>query len=204
MEQFASPEQLSEKDRFLHVFGKALAAWAEVEHQLSLWFGEVVGISADLAQDLFFTNKGFNARIELLKAALERRPPPEWNYFLDEAVRRSVAYSAARNRLAHGTMHPNALNELGHPVDWRLKEPAEWQQRVGLSFGAVDLIATNFKSLAAIIREGYVRHALEERSLDCHRRLLHLPGVADSTEPNQKQTERLNRLVSLRTSPLEK
>ena len=31
-------DQLSEQDRFYHVFGKALAAWAEIEYALSLWF----------------------------------------------------------------------------------------------------------------------------------------------------------------------
>ena len=193
--QFASPDQLSEKDRFLHIFGKALAAWAETEYMLSLWFAACAGIEPDRAQAIFFSGRSFQARSGLLAAALETSEiAPEWGHVVQEAITRTTSYSFTRNRLAHGIMHPDGRDELDGLTDWKIKEPAEWQTRVGLSYQTIKLIAENFQRLSAALRDSFVRHAMREPPTESLRLLLELPGAADSTQPNRKQTVQLRQL----------
>jgi len=45
---------ISETDQFYHVYGKALAAWGEIEYGLSLWFQVCTRLEYNMAQNLFF------------------------------------------------------------------------------------------------------------------------------------------------------
>ncbi len=188
----ASPDDLSERDQFYHIFGKALAAWAEIEYGLSLWFTVLTNLEFEMGQNIFFSGRAFQTRSDALFAVLETTElSPEWHEFVIEAQNKALAYNAKRNRLAHGMMHPNALDDLGHPKDWRLKEIAEWTQSAGLSHADLVTMAANFRSLADILRYSFLTGANKGTPEEFLQRLRALPNEADSTQLSQKQTARL-------------
>ena len=91
-----------------------------------------------MAQNLFFSGRSFQTRTDLLHSALETAQfTDEWREFLVEGLKKASGYNGTRNRLAHGLMHPNALDESGHPKDWKIKEPAEWQSPAGFDYGEI-------------------------------------------------------------------
>lgn len=188
-------------DQFYHAFGKAMAAWGEVEYGLSLWFQLSTGLHYDIAKDLFFSGKSFSTRSELLGAALEPLPsstfmPPaekrldnQWHAFAITGRTKAVSYNSIRNRLAHGVMHPN--RGPGIEADWRLKEPAEWQSKEGYDRKQMLLIASNFRRLAHILRTSFLAQHKKEDAKPFVRALLELPNEADSAELSKKQKEAL-------------
>jgi len=99
---------ISETDQFYHVYGKALAAWGEIEYGLSLWFQVCTRLEYNMAQNLFFSGRSFSTRSDLLFAALETANLDEkWKKVVVEGANKAGLHSATRNRLAHGLMHPN-------------------------------------------------------------------------------------------------
>ena len=196
-------------DQFYLVFGKAMAAWGEVEYGMSLWFMLCTGLQYDVAKDLFFSPKSYSARSDLFSAALDTAggtgsgfppvPPRLEQHWLDFAAagrNKAITYSSVRNRLAHGVMHPNRSPE----TEWRLKEPTEWQSKEGYTKSQLLVIARNFRDLSAILRMSYLAETRKESSAPFARALLELPNEADSNEVSEKQKLALSKL--LRSEPI--
>jgi hypothetical protein len=185
--------QLSETDQFYHMYGKALAAWGEIEYGLSLWFQVCTGLEYNTAQNLFFSGRSFSTRSDLLFSALETATLDEqWYNFVVEGTNKANCHSAARNRLAHGLMHPNRATD--ETLDWHIKEPAQWQGKDGYDRQQISTIAANFKTLSTILRLSFLTHQLKEPPTRFFRQLLELPNEAYSTELSRKQKERLSQL----------
>src|SRR5689334_19932909 len=56
---------------FFPAFGMALAEWAGVERALCYWFLGITGMKQGMGRALFYSPRSFNARADLLKAAIE-------------------------------------------------------------------------------------------------------------------------------------
>jgi hypothetical protein len=187
--------QLSETDQFYHIYGKALAAWGEIEYGLSLWFQVCTGLEYNIAQNLFFSGRSFSTRSDLLFSAMETATLDEkWNGFLVEGADKAGGYSGTRNRLAHGVMHPNHVRP--DSIEWRIKEPSRWQGKDGYDHLQISTIAANFKTLSTILRMSFLSEFRKEPPSGFFRQLLELPNEADSTELSRKQKERLSQLLS--------
>ena len=184
---------ISETDQFYHIYGKALASWGEIEYGLSLWFQVCTGLEHNAAQNLFFSGRSFSTRSDLLFAALETANLDEkWHKVVVEGANKAGLHSATRNRLAHGLMHPNRSTD--DKMDWKIKEPAQWQGKDGYSHQQISVIAANFKSLSTILRHSFLAHELKEPPTGFFRQLLELPNEAYSSELSRKQKERLSQL----------
>lgn len=102
---------------FHHAYGVAMSQWACVERNLYLWFVHVTQMKEKVARAVFYSARSFNARAEMLQAAIEKADhlAPERLDFIQEALRRAWSYSSFRNRMAHGEPLMNILDLKGQP-----------------------------------------------------------------------------------------
>jgi len=174
-----------------------MAAWAEIEYGLSLWFKSATGLEYNVAQNLFFSGRAFSTRRDLFATALTTANMPDnWREFAIAALDKAQCYSSARNRLAHGLMHPTKLDENGQPTDWKIKEQEQWQDQAGLDYNEISIIAENFQALGSILTGSHYPYTRSEQPKEFVRQLRERPNEANSTQLSQKQIARLNRLQS--------
>ncbi|NEU95025.1 hypothetical protein [Bradyrhizobium uaiense] len=193
MSETETTSQLSETDRFYLLYGKAMAAWAHIEHGLALWFSHCTGLGFKTAENLFFSSRaGFSSRSRLLLSALQTTKLDDVaREFISEARERADSYCGARNRLAHGVMHPN---RSGDQLNWHIKELSQWEGKEGLDDQKILLITTNFEALSALLKHSFVIEARGEELTEFLRPVYTLPNKADSTLLSKKQLERLAQL----------
>lgn len=89
-------------------YGKAMAAWADLEHALSGWFRLALcpdNSKNDVnAEGIFYSARSFNGRIDMLKASLNTRNlSAEQRQFVRKAIKRASDYNKLRSKLAHRT-----------------------------------------------------------------------------------------------------
>ncbi len=195
-------DELSEIDRFYHTFGKALAQWAELEYYLSLLFACAADLTFQVAEAIFYSGRSFRSRADLLAAALTHsKLNPAWTDFVEGVLLKAVGYEGFRNQLAHRTFHPNALDDNGGPIEWRLKEGNKWNEPDGISASQVETACANFLALTNVIV--YALHDIEktEHPTKHLERLVLVPSEATSSQPSRKQLGRLRQQqASLRKS----
>ena len=102
--KFSGEEYARALDNFHLTFGSALTQWARVEERVGNWFWYSTGLSEEMARAIFYSARNFNARADMLEAALrhaeiETRGAKE---FIKSAIHKAVSYSSFRNVLAHG------------------------------------------------------------------------------------------------------
>lgn len=109
---------------FHHAYGVAMSQWSGVERGLYLWFVHVTQMKEKVARAVFYSARSFNARAEMLQAALEQADhlAPERREFISKALKRAWDYSSFRNRMAHGEPQLNILEIKGSPrkVSWSI------------------------------------------------------------------------------------
>ena len=195
-------DALSELDRFYHIFGKALAQWAELEFYLSILFKFASGLDFKPAEDIFYSGRSFQARADILTAALGHAPlDPQWREFIEGVLAKAIAYNNFRNQLAHGTVHPNELDDKGEPRDWRLKKAEKWLEQAGATASDLATAATNFDRLGVLISEAVLDIERGKPPTGYLERLAQLPSEAGASQPSRKQLGRLRQQqASLRKS----
>lgn len=187
--------QLPERDRFYHTFGKALSHWALVEYYLSLLFGYASGLEYLAAQEIFFSGRSFQSRGDLLSAALlSSKLSPEWRDYVAKVLLKAISYNGFRNQLAHNAFQPDARDDHGRPIEWKLKPPYRWNAKGGISASQIEIAASNFADFAWAIMDALIDIENKTPPTAHLEQLLRLPNEADSSQPSQKQLGRLRQL----------
>ncbi len=101
---FHISEHISASNAFHSALGRAMGTWALIEERLSYWFEAATGMSYEMARAIFFAPHNFQARTDLLEAALAHniRLSEDGLAFIAAATRKAGQYSSFRNQLAHG------------------------------------------------------------------------------------------------------
>jgi hypothetical protein len=184
-------DALPEIDRVYYLFGKAFASWADVEYALWLWFKQCTGLEWEASQKIFFSGSSFQARLNILYAALETAHLDDaWRQYLNEATAKAMGYSSTRNRLAHGILQPTALDMAGQPKGWIVKEQTKWRSKIGVREHELTVIADNFSGLASILRLSFLSFAAKEQPAKFSRLMHALPSEAYSNQLSRKQKGR--------------
>lgn len=93
------------KDRFYMQYGKAMAAWADLEEALCYWFRQSIepkGKGNVNAEGIFYSARSFNGRADMLKAASQSRLlTAEQRAFVRKAIKKASDYNKFRAKLAH-------------------------------------------------------------------------------------------------------
>lgn len=92
-------------EEFYTRFGKALAAWADVENSLADWFRRAIepeqGAHVN-ADGIFYSARSFNGRADMLKAAASSSHlSAEERKFIRKALKKATDYNTFRAKLAH-------------------------------------------------------------------------------------------------------
>ena len=99
-------------------FGRAMAAWARLERGFYSWFERITGLESAQARPLYFSATGFNARVKLIRAALEGvELPSNEEAFIKAAMKLANGYNPFRNKLAHGEFTFDGLIVEGKYAD---------------------------------------------------------------------------------------
>jgi hypothetical protein len=89
--------------QFIMAYGSALISWAQVEDELCVLFGLLVGIQPEAARALFFSGRSFATRADLYSAAIATSACPEAAKKVHRAIlKKARRFSSARNSIAHG------------------------------------------------------------------------------------------------------
>jgi hypothetical protein len=170
------------------LFGRAMAAWANVEKGLYLWFEHATLLDTNVAKPLFYSGTSFQSRLGLLKAAvnssgLER----DARSFIEAAMKRAASYSAFRNRLAHGEFTMDGLIVEGKHHERKVARDEAITQDM------LNVAANNFRKLADLLWKardlelGYEDEP--EASLDSYLQELNdLPTTAQSSTSRGQST----------------
>ncbi len=93
------------KDKFYTQYGKAMAAWADLEGVLCDWFRRILepkGNGQVNAEAIFYSARSFNGRADMLKAATGARSlTDDQRTFIRKAIKRVSDYNQFRAKLAH-------------------------------------------------------------------------------------------------------
>jgi hypothetical protein len=102
---------------FHHAYGVTMAQWGGVERALYYWFLHVTQLNDSMARAIFYSARSFNARAEMLLAAIEQTEglDPKRLEFVNLALKRAWGYSAFRNSMAHGEPIMNIIDLMGQP-----------------------------------------------------------------------------------------
>lgn len=142
-------------DEFHYVFGLTLSSWARVERTLSYWFARLTRMNTSMATAVFYSGRSFNARAEMLQAAIDRAKglTSIETEFIKEATKRAWAYSGFRNRIAHGEPILNMLHDDQHrpkAFHYSLTQGAS-HPRDDASLEHMQIAAENFQKLQELI-----------------------------------------------------
>lgn len=189
------PHWLDTRDVIILQFGRTLAAWAELEHSLALWFQEACGMTDPILSDaLFYSGRSFNTRADLLRAALAKgHMQAEWELVGRAIVKRAMAYSATRNAIAHGVVLPDPDKER-YVIGSRTELPSE----TSTTIDDLKQAEANFIRLETAIYDalGTKLGTLEGKPEEYLELIQRLPSEADSKEDTQKPPARKPRARS--------
>ncbi|KZD22801.1 hypothetical protein [Tardiphaga robiniae] len=103
-ESFHHTEWVDSQREFHLAYGQAMAQWALIEERLSYWFQDTTGLPYEMARAMFFSPRVFQARTDLLEAAIKHsfRLCECSLRFIKAATTKAGKYSSFRNHLAHG------------------------------------------------------------------------------------------------------
>lgn len=126
-------EYALDEPEFMAEYGRAMADWGSLEHQLGHVFGLSLRTKPEIAGAVFFAVPGFRDKVSMVNAVIAAR-------FVDEAEVQSdwraiseqcLKISKSRNRIAH--MHvwqgPNS-GTWGAQDLWQMSQlPIKWNER---------------------------------------------------------------------------
>ncbi|WJR74929.1 hypothetical protein [Bradyrhizobium sp. NP1] len=112
------PLTLSNTDRTLLAFGRAMAAWARIEVGFYAWFEHITVFDMRQAKPIYYSATNFKSRLDLLRAALDGvRTDHDEEAFIKAAMDVVIKYNSFRNKLAHGEFTFDGLLIEGKHVD---------------------------------------------------------------------------------------
>lgn len=172
-----------------HFYGNAMAAWAHVESSLYYWFFYMTKMPDDMCRAIYYSARGFAARIEMLEAAIEHTGALSVTetVFLKEALKKARSYSWFRNKVAHGEPRLNVTKPPGedftasYTITQGKDTPAGSQEALTLS--ELDDAAYNIRVLALCIGDmlPILRRKNPQSPEECLSQVRTLPS-----EPNVK------------------
>ncbi|TAL37378.1 MAG: hypothetical protein EPN98_03585 [Phenylobacterium sp.] len=87
---------------FYKTYGRAMAAWVELERSLGSILVVVGGLTPEVAGAVYYSANSFRSRAAMLRACVPfAKTIPAGRDFLTGIINRAVAYSDTRNTLAH-------------------------------------------------------------------------------------------------------
>jgi hypothetical protein len=147
--------------------GRAVAAWARVEGELSYWFVAISGLDEAMARDLFFTPTSFNARVELLSTVIDHSSASKAHKdFAAIVLEKCKRYSAVRNKLVHWSPHTD-LEGLWTPILVPFPEPPMGVRPSNcLTVDQISNAAENFQILSRTMTKADIGTRIGRESLD--------------------------------------
>jgi hypothetical protein len=111
---------------FHRFFGHAMQQWSKLERSLCDWFQHATGMKDSMARAIFYSARGFAARIEMLESAIEHseRITAEQLTFLAEAIKKARQYTPFRNDIVHGEPRPH-YNIAEHSASYEIVDAAD-------------------------------------------------------------------------------
>ena len=103
-------------------FGATMLAWSNIERFLYHWFAGITAMPDGMARAIFYSARSFNARAEMLEAAIEyaHKQTPAEIAFIKEAIKKARQFSEFRNRMAHGearlTINPRDPKDVHYKI----------------------------------------------------------------------------------------
>lgn len=95
------------RDKFYRRYGRAIAAWAEVEQAMAFWFVQLCDPKwehAHLHISTFYSARSFNGSADMMKATIDfQYQNPEMQEFCKKALAKTGCFYQFRNVLAHHT-----------------------------------------------------------------------------------------------------
>jgi hypothetical protein len=181
----ASISDLPEIDQFYHAFGKALAAWVDVEFELGELFGWTANLTIGAAREIFASQTSFRGRSGMLGAALRTsKLPRDRRAVIELGLAIAIKWETFRNQLAHNQAQPDDVN--GEGSGWRLARIDKWHDITAPDLAALKNAAANFDALRDILRG-----AMSGQPPELLQRLEALPNQAGSNRLSQNQEGRI-------------
>jgi hypothetical protein len=111
---------------FQQFFGHSMQQWSKLERSLCDWFQHITGMKDSMARAIFYSARGFMARIEMLESAIEHtdRLSPHELEFLTAAIKKSSQYAGFRNKIVHGEPRPH-YNIAEHLASYEIVDGAD-------------------------------------------------------------------------------
>ncbi len=181
---------------FHRLYGAALAEWSRLEGQLFYWFQILTGMDEKTARGVFFSARNFNARADMLEAALDaENPTGPIQDFLEAVLKKARSYSGFRNAATHGEPHINLQRgsaTAGQMVIIQGRKVSHEAEATMITVDQLEAAQQKFQALA-----GYIHATLphgghpQQASLIemCRQLVLALPNQAHSTPPDRKPSE---------------
>lgn len=108
---------------FHYAYGLVLAEWSGIEASLYDWFAIITKMHDRMARGVFYSARSFNARAEMLDAALSHSGQSAFDReFVQEVLRKAWTYSGFRNRVTHGEKILNLVENNPERADFVLVE----------------------------------------------------------------------------------
>lgn len=176
-------------DEFLLAYGDALLQWSNLEVLLATWFRKVALIpSWEMAYSIFFSARSFQGRADMFTAAIDHMPDDVfWKAFARDAILKAIAYSSARNQIAHGFV---SFDKSGNST---VSHPARYWLPGSITLNHLRAASDNFCELRRILwraEKGLTKLKGGKPLEECHELLRLLPNEACSTQPSRKQRGR--------------
>jgi hypothetical protein len=111
-----SREALETALRDFHLsYAPAMQQWSLLERSLCDWFQHASAMQYTMANAIFYSARGFTARIEMLEAAIEHSTALTLfqTEFLKEAAKKARQFTGFRNKVTHGQPVPHYV--AGNP-----------------------------------------------------------------------------------------
>jgi hypothetical protein len=112
--------RITDTDKTLLAFGKAMAAWARIEVGFYTWFEHITAFDLRQAKPVYYSATNFKSRMDMIRGAIEGVTlETDEAEFIRAAMDLAVRYNSFRNKLAHGEFTFDGLLVEGKHVDRR-------------------------------------------------------------------------------------
>jgi hypothetical protein len=193
--EITNPQVVEAARQFHLVYGAAMAEWSRLEGQLFYWFQLLTGMDEKTARAVFFSARNFNARADMLEAALKaENPGGPIQYFLEAALKKARGYSGFRNSATHGEPHINIQRgspTVGQFVIIQGRKVSYEAEATMITMQHLIAAQKNFQRLAGSLFATYPGDGPTTASLlETHRELvLQLPNQPHSTADDPSPSE---------------
>ena len=149
------PANEETRDEFLRRYGRAMAAWATVERELSTLFWLVTQIKPAMAIKIFYSARSFKERADMFKAAIVAADVSDdvktiSRLLLSKSIKYNECITALENDIPNfDDMGKLLLVEVNAQV--QSDEIKRRSTNKGLNTSQLNIVANNFHTLATII-----------------------------------------------------